>query len=551
MSYPVVDQPPQYKTKLFPHQLTAIHMMEQREQNNIVSLTQHFGVDVTIKTNMGVFSDITGYGKTCAIIGLIIRDKMEWNINESHIINEQCCYIGNDLISGTKTFTYKKVNTTLIIVNNSILNQWKDELENTNLNFSIIQKNKDIENDNKLNDKDVLLVTPTMYNKLIRSKFKKNVWKRFIYDEPTHTHIPNMAKYNAGFSWFMTATPNMLLTKRYWGHGYLSEVFNCYYFTYDLLNLLIIKNDDDYVKSSYVLPETLELFHVCHQPIFHLVKNFIDSETSKMIEAGDISSAISRLGGNETSNLVDVIKVWKQENIDKLKLRIEYYERRGIQRHLLQLKSQKEKLEEEIKTLDEKFKNSLNENCSICIDTLKKPVLLYCCQNIFCGKCVLEWMKNKSTCPLCRSEIDFDKIIYINNENENETENNKLTPEKKLTKLETIIKIINNNKNGKFIVFSEFTESFELIINILKENNISFAELKGHASTRKKNIRRFKEGHIQVLFLNSNYNGAGINLQEATDIILYHEMTDDTKEQVIGRANRIGRENKLYVHYLI
>ena len=34
-------------------------------------------------------------------------------------------------------------------------------------------------------------------------------------------------------------------------------------------------------------------------------------------------------------------------------------------------------------------------------------------------------------------------------------------------------------------------------------------------------------------FLNSKNNGAGINLQEATDIILYHELTDELKTQVI------------------
>ena len=67
----------------------------------------------------------------------------------------------------------------------------------------------------------------------------------------------------------------------------------------------------------------------------------------------------------------------------------------------------------------------------------------------------------------------------------------------------------------------------------------------------KKNIRLFKEGKVRVLFLNSNYNGAGINLQESTDIILYHDMNEDMKKQIIGRANRIGRKLQLSVHYLI
>ena len=64
-------------------------------------------------------------------------------------------------------------------------------------------------------------------------------------------------------------------------------------------------------------------------------------------------------------------------------------------------------------------------------------------------------------------------------------------------------------------------------------------------------LRKFKEGKIKVIFLNSKNNGAGINLQEATDIILYHRMNDSFQKQIIGRVNRIGKDNELIVHHLI
>ena len=94
--------------------------------------------------------------------------------------------------------------------------------------------------------------------------------------------------------------------------------------------------------------------------------------------------------------------------------------------------------------------------------------------------------------------------------------------------------------------------SFEKVTKLLRETNITFAELKGHSTTISKTIKNFKEGKIQMLYLNSNYNGAGINLQEATDIIFYHTYTNDNiTKQIIGRANRIGRKGDLYVHHLI
>jgi SNF2 family DNA or RNA helicase len=63
-------------------------------------------------------------------------------------------------------------------------------------------------------------------------------------------------------------------------------------------------------------------------------------------------------------------------------------------------------------------------------------------------------------------------------------------------------------------------------------------------------LNSFKTGETEVIFLNSRYCCAGINLQDATDIILYHEMNFNAETQIIGRANRIGRKVSLNVHHL-
>ena len=74
--------------------------------------------------------------------------------------------------------------------------------------------------------------------------------------------------------------------------------------------------------------------------------------------------------------------------------------------------------------------------------------------------------------------------------------------------------------------------------------------MKGNIKNREKNLDLFKTGEVPVIFLNSNSDSAGLNLTEATDIILYHQMTDTTENQIIGRANRVGRKVSLYVHHL-
>ena len=119
-----------------------------------------------------------------------------------------------------------------------------------------------------------------------------------------------------------------------------------------------------------------------------------------------------------------------------------------------------------------------------------------------------------------------------------------------MTKLETIIDIIKKNQNGKFLIFSDHDKSFMSVKTILDENEISSTQIRGNIKTLDDKINSFKNGDMQVIFLNSKYNGAGLNLQEATDIILFHEMNFNIETQILGRANRIGRIIPLNVHHL-
>lgn len=49
------------------------------------------------------------------------------------------------------------------------------------------------------------------------------------------------------------------------------------------------------------------------------------------------------------------------------------------------------------------------ESCSICLENLSgpKPIGLtrMACSHVFHNRCLLEWLKRKNTCPLCRTEL--------------------------------------------------------------------------------------------------------------------------------------------------
>ena len=60
-------------------------------------------------------------------------------------------------------------------------------------------------------------------------------------------------------------------------------------------------------------------------------------------------------------------------------------------------------------------------------------------------------------------------------------------------------------------------------------------------------VNQYKNGKIQCLLLNARYFGSGLNLENTTDIIIYHHMHDDLKKQVEGRAQRPGRTCQLNI----
>tara|TARA_Y100000389_G_scaffold69495_1_gene66112 strand:- start:4578 stop:6236 length:1659 start_codon:yes stop_codon:yes gene_type:complete len=548
--YPKVEPGKRWKATLFDHQLTAIHLLEDREENQ----DRFFDENVKFKSNVGVFSDPTGYGKTLSVVGLIERDKMEWDLEKPYVseyINEYN-QSSNSMFYITETRRYKKIKTTLVLVNQSIITQWENEMKLMRIkNYTIINKRK-LANEVDISNYDVVLVIPTMYNRLV-NRYRDVTFKRFIYDEPVNIHVPAMHEVRAGFYWFVTATPDQL---RYRNGStskthFLRSIFNSYMAS-NILRKLCVRNDLDYVKRSYVFPKTNYIEHICYQPLYNMCRGYIDTTTSEMISAGNILGAIRRLGGNETSNIFELIKRKLKYKLEHHNSSIRLLEMNHNRNHSQSaIEHHKQKIISLNKQLDEvetKFKERLTGDCSICLGELEKPVLITCCQNIMCGSCILEWKKTHSSCPLCRSNMTPDCLTYI--KKKHESPSHEKTCSRRKTKPETIMDIINNNKNGKFIVFSNYSESFPLIHRVLQENNVSFKELQGQTGTRNKTITQFKKGDIRVMFLNSKNNGAGINLQEATDIILYHQLDRDLETQVVGRANRIGRKQELFVHQL-
>ena len=533
-------QPPNLKVRLYPHQKASVVNMEKLEKFKRITIENRYSCE----TEFGILGDIPGYGKSYSIIALLLRDKMEWDCSQEYVKNDVRVF--NDSVRIIQPSVKKRIKTNLIVCPVSVMKQWSEYLSKApSLSVFEISTRKHIHNF-EVGKHDVVLLNSTKFNEVIDIAGENTVWKRFIFDEAASITIPSMRNINFGFMWLVTATYDYIYSIKGNGHNFLRNFIRS--IPYNFLEHFVVKNNDDFIRESFYMPPVETITHQCINPsVLRILRNHIDDETHTMISAGNIKGAITKLGGNifSTTNLIEIVKKRKAEKITSCQQSLEFWEKRDNKKESDQWRERLVALEAEMREIEDKYKNMLKDDCSICYDKLTNHTMVSCCQNIFCGNCIMKWLQTNHNCPLCRHVIKPVDLSFIKNENDNEDDKKKLKNKK-----DVVIDIINNcvATNRKVILFSSYDETFDIIRSQLYEHKIDFAELSGHRSVRESKLENFMKGELSVIFLNSRFNGAGINLQIADDIILYHKMAEGLRKQVLGRALRIGRTDPLLVH---
>jgi hypothetical protein len=356
----------------------------------------------------------------------------------------------------------------------------------------------------------------------------------------------------------------------------------------------IVRNNLNYVDFSMKIPEPIVEYIQCLTPPHLLaISSAIDSEALKALNAGDMEKAIAILGCNTASeeDLVEQVthKLIKQrDGIEKkilekesmlvdsqmeLTLILEQLElvnsdideelyidlkenKSSVKSHIKSIMSsidnftgQKVTLDGKIKGITDRVSNVNEKDCPVCKMTIEGPCITSCCNNAFCLECLtmaVSTSKNKE-CPLCRSSIDMNNLNIIVNEckeKETEVDENQLP-----TKMDKLLELV-NDKSKRFMVFSEFDGGLSKIEKLFNQNEIRYSGIKGTSNTITKIIDEFKDKKFNVLLLNAKYFGAGLNLQFTDEIVIFHRMSKDLEKQVIGRAQRLGRQTPLNINYL-
>ena len=596
------SQPQNIKTLLKPHQLACLNKAINMETNGIVKykVSQNNPLNVNyrnaemlspdniieVSTNVGIIGDIVGYGKTLTALSIVAQNPVQnihININKttSMYSSRVYSYFTSKTINTSMIDDNEYIKATLVIVpRGPVYIQWISALENsTNLKFIALDNVTHVRKYfppqtstkedvlNFLNKYDVVLIKNTTLDMLVNyydtidteERFVLNKWKRVMLDE-SHDIINKIQCLHYSFLWLISATYTSLAHK---STGYCNMLLFPIreFLREENINLMLLKCKKEFVKKSFSIPPLTEKYYLCKlSRHLNLIKNYINPSILEKINANDISGAVKELGGKNESEqgLVDIVCADIKRDLNNKMKEYDYISQLDIApenkaHRLKNITNDINNIKNKLADLTDRITELSSKSCSICLDNISDPIVLEC-THIYCGKCLMSLLnintKERYKCPECRNPINPDKLIAIVSDDKVAKEStNNVVVKDSFNKPEMLINIIKNKPNGKFLVFSRVDNGFSSIIETLKKNNITYAELKGHTGHMMNVLESFKKGDLKVILLNTHYAGSGIDINFATDVIIFHSMGID-KQQAVGRAQRVGRNEELCVHNL-
>ena len=320
-----------------------------------------------------------------------------------------------------------------------------------------------------------------------------------------------------------------------------------------LIDNIVIKNNDEYVEKSFSLPEINKHVVKCKDSgLICILNGVVHSNIIQCLNAGDITGAVSYINQENVdteSNIIEAVKQGLSIKLNNVNVELRlaqdtiYVNEETKRKKIERLTNECNSIKDKMQLIEDRINDS--QMCMICMEKQEMKTITKCCNNAFCFKCLSTWLKRKPSCPLCKKSIHIEKDLYVVHDEEKTD-----SCPQELTKLQYLQTILNDiQATSRILIFSEYDNSFIEIEELLDQCNIKHARLKGNSIN--KNVHEYKTKDLQVLMVNSNAYGSGLNLENTTDVVLFHKFDNDIEKQIIGRAQRPGRESKLNVWYLL
>lgn len=558
----------------------------------------------TFKSKIGVIADLVGSGKTFITMGIIDQPFKQPPKEDVHRMFRSNYWE----LATTNKGVDSNPGMDVIVVPKSLFIQWestmrkhakfkfvsvKNKLDLKTLHTAfpprVIQVNDDNTRfswDDMARKYRCILITCNQFTNTIVNADTSNERveiDRLFYDEadiikmsgfqnqPGFDFITRAA--NVKFTWLVSSTIESIINFRnYRKNSSQYELFeNVGILPNDIRKHILLRSNDKFIQKSFKIPPPIIKTILCRNPrMANLLRGIVDRNVMNAINAGDLNSALTTYGGHQVADddaLIAGITAGMEERAEVCKSHIEAIQnyidtlQRSNSQHrdeqivvqrsrFTRYKNELKSIQERMKTIQERLCGT-ETSCPICLNPeMDNKTVMKCCQNAMCFGCFAHSISVNSSCPLCRASIRSreDAIIVSGNTDDTKTSEEqvlKLKEDALDSLLNRIVKRDNHSKK-KILLYSEY--SFHHMFESVKKHGITATMFGGTVKQFHRVLEHFKKSkQNECLMLNAQSSGAGLNIQEATDIILYHNMSEDITLQVMGRAQRFGRNGQLRV----
>ena len=531
-----LTQLPIIKTQLFPHQITMVNGMHKHRDK----MTHGFLLEnQAINGKIGIIGDTSGTGKTLSILVYLASRCTTPKITCELTNNSSRYFFSHEL------YKLSNISSNLIIVPHSLFNQWSQEIaKHTTMAYVPIETKRSLRDDSMVKNimnSNFVLTTNKCYKFIQEYATKYNIeWNNIFIDEASSIYFNSSdPPLKFQFLWFITNNWIPLLFK----------------------NPSISKNNLYYLKNRIDMHPDLEkwILEDTSIPYMGILTSYSFLKEYLPFYHENRGLIVLRNSYDSKINLPPIINeiIQCQPNISLNSL-ISYYLTRNAEPkitsnkiiNLFQALDVDFKDVEDYKCIQSDRKHELidrkyRENeCVICLETCEYPTIVNCCYNLYCGKCLLNNMIITHKCPTCREVLLINDICCLQPLNKDDIILSK-------SKIEICLDILNNNRNGKFIIYSSFNNIFYKLFEEIDKLGLKAERIDNGLFSLIKIVKNFNKGNTNIIFISNIDVIRGLSLESTSHLIFYHDQpVYELKQILIHAGQRIGRQTPLKIIHL-
>lgn len=229
-------------------------------------------------------------------------------------------------------------------------------------------------------------------------------------------------------------------------------------------------------------------------------------------------------------------------------------------KHLKLLETNLAKLQRSLRFFENAAQLGPEERCVICLEAMNSgggQIGFSICGHHACYGCMVNWVRSSMSCPVCRGNLTENDILVIAAQKAGAVTANETTGVSSFdndrslygSKMAHLFNFLEERKNEKILVFSQFDSVLNRTIKLFREKGIPYATCFGNIGSREKGLRDFQtSSDVNVILLSTTNSSVGTNLVQANTVVFLDPVyqvseRDRLETQCLARVMRLTQKN--------